>query len=103
VNRLSRALIAGCLVCTWSISIAQCVSELAREFQTQHLPAIAALAREMSVDFKVVDLSEQGPLEIGITPLVVLQNFRGRYATIDRIRNFVRTSRVMPQRKDPLK
>jgi polyisoprenoid-binding protein YceI len=84
-------------------------SDLAGFFQVEHLPAIEALAGEMGVDFRVVDVSKESPHEIGITPLVVFQNFRGRsiyqgrYATIDRIRNFVRTSRVMPQGKDPLK
>ncbi|MDX9820280.1 MAG: YceI family protein, partial [Desulfococcus multivorans] len=43
------------------------------------------------------------PEAVAITPLIVYQNFRGRsvyqgrYTTLDRIRNFIRTSRYVPQ------
>ncbi|MEL6986048.1 MAG: hypothetical protein AAFO29_26700, partial [Actinomycetota bacterium] len=45
---------------------------------------------------------------MGITPLVAYQNHRGRsiyqgrYATLDRVKNFVRTSRFLPQGDEPL-
>ncbi len=78
-------------------------SELAKTFQAEHLPKLEALAGEMGLDFIVKDVSE-GPLPgVGITPLVVFQNHRGRsiyqgrYTTLDRVRNFVQTSRFMPQ------
>ncbi len=79
-------------------------TDLARAFETEHLPAIEKLAAEMGLAFIVKDVTEGAlPEEVGITPLVVFQNHRGRsvyqgrYTTLDRLGNFVQTARFMPQ------
>ncbi len=67
-----------------------------------------ALARELDVDLQLRTIEDGAPAQIVITPLVVFQNHRGRsiyqgrYDTLDRVRNFVRTSRVIPQSKQRL-
>ncbi len=83
-------------------------SEVDRSFQADHLPKIRAVAAELGAALRVIDVRDGAPAEVTITPLVVYQNWRGRsiyvgrYTTHDRIRNFVRTSRSVPQGADPL-
>ena len=78
-------------------------SPLARQFQESDRVRIAALADEMGLDFRLVDVADGAPPAITITPLIVYQDHRGRsiyqgrYRTLDRLRNFVYTSRVLPQ------
>jgi len=72
-------------------------------FQEQHLPEIRKVAESMGVSVHVVDARQGAPLQISLTPLVVYQNHRGRSiyqgrtTTTTRIRNFIRTSRFVPQ------
>jgi len=67
-----------------------------------------ALGEELDVDLQLRTIEGGAPAQIVITPLVVFQNHRGRsiyqgrYDTLDRVRNFVRTSRVIPQSKQRL-
>lgn len=83
-------------------------SEVARTFAASELPKIQALAASLEVPVRVVDVSQGAPAEVGITPLLVYQNHRGRsvyqgrYTTVDRVKNFLRTSRVVPQGADKL-
>ena len=83
------------------------VSPVAKSFQQRQLPQIRKLAQTMGVDVVVVDAREGSPSTVGITPLVVYQNHRGRSiyqgrtTTPQRIRNFIRTSRFVPQGEDP--
>lgn len=79
-------------------------SPLAKRFQAKHVAKVEALAKQMGVGFRVVDVTKSGaPERIDITPLIVYQNhfgrsvYQGRYTTLDRVKNFVRTSRFMPQ------
>ena len=61
----------------------------------------------MGVALHVVDARQGAPSEIALTPLIVFQNHRGRSIyqgrtnTPDRIRNFIRTSRFVPQGAEP--
>lgn len=72
-------------------------------FQERSLPEIRKLAEAMQVQVHRVDASRGAPPEVAITPLIVFQNHRGRsvyqgrYTTLERIRNFLRTSRFVPQ------
>jgi hypothetical protein len=72
-------------------------------FQKRHLPKIRKLAAAMGVSVHSIDANQGSPAEIAITPLIVYQNYlgrsiyQGRSTTIDRIRNFIRTSRFVPQ------
>ncbi len=85
-------------------------SPLQERFVAEDLPVIEGLAAELGVPVRVVDLAETGeaPAEVKITPLLVFQDWRGRsvyqgrYATPDRITNFLRTARAMPQGEAPL-
>ena len=80
-------------------------STMARIFQPQ-ISEIKRIAAEDSVAFTLVDVVQQGaPPEVTITPLIVFQNhlgrsiYQGRTNTLDRVRNFIRTSRYIPQGK----
>jgi polyisoprenoid-binding protein YceI len=83
------------------------VSPVAKSFRQRHLPQIRSLARTLDVDLHVVDARKGSPSTVGITPLIVYQNHRGRSiyqgrtTTPERIRNFIRTSRFVPQGKEP--
>ncbi len=85
-------------------------SALQVHFRDETLPELEALADELGVALSVVDVSEAGgsPPGVGLTPLIAFQNWRGRsiyqgrYETLDRVRNFVRTARFMPQGDDKL-
>jgi len=78
-------------------------SPVDRRFQEATLPRIRVLAEEMGVSVAVLDATNGSPKEIAVTPLIVYQNHRGRSVyqgrttTLDRIRNFIRTSRFVPQ------
>lgn len=85
-------------------------SALAGRFAEGELPGIEQLAADAGVAFAVVDVAEAGgaPEGVGLTPLIAYQNHRGRsiyqgrYTTLDRVKNFVRTSRFLPQGDEPL-
>ena len=85
-------------------------SPLADRFARQTLPRLRQLADEASVPLVVHDVAEVGqtPRGVEITPLIVFQNHRGRsiyqgrYETLDRVNNFIRTARYLPQGDDPL-
>jgi hypothetical protein len=75
-------------------------------FRQRSLPEIRKLADAMGVSVHVVDASKGSPAEVALTPLIVYQNYRGRSVyqgrttTPGRIRNFIRTSRFVPQGKE---
>ena len=75
-------------------------------FRESHLPQIRKIAQEMGVSVHEVDARKGSPTEVAITPLIVYQNHRGRSiyqgrtTTPNRIRNFIRTSRFVPQGKE---
>ncbi|UCF91445.1 MAG: YceI family protein [Desulfobacterales bacterium] len=79
------------------------VSPVDEVFQARHLPEIRRLAEAMGVAVHVVDAAQRSPAEIAVTPLIVYQNHRGRSiyqgrtTTPQRIQNFIRTSRYVPQ------
>ncbi len=83
---------------------------LQERFRADTLPKLEALSQELGVRLEVFDVTKHGaaPPEVGITPLIAFQNWRGRsiyqgrYETLDRVRNFVRTARFMPQDDAPL-
>ena len=74
-------------------------------FQDERFAGILKLAQQMGVRVHVVDATKGAPEEIALTPLLVYQNYRGRSVyqgrtdTLKRIRNFIRTSRYVPQGK----
>lgn len=87
--------------------VAPDASAPARAFQDRDLPRIKALARDMGLEFRLVNVVHRGaPAEVGITPLLVFQNHRGRSTyqgrtrNLDRIQNFLRTARAVPQAAD---
>jgi len=78
-------------------------------FRDKRLPDIRKLADEMGVSLHVVDARQGSPASVAVTPLIVYQNHRGRSiyqgrtTTLARIRNFIRTSRFVPQGKTPFR
>ena len=83
------------------------VSPVAKSFRQDQLPQISKLAQTLGVYLHVLDARKGSPSTVGITPLMVYQNHRGRSiyqgrtTTPERIRNFIRTSRFVPQGKEP--
>ncbi len=83
-------------------------SSLELSFERDHLPAIRDAASELGVNLKIVDLEASAPESVHLTPLIIFQNHRGRsiyqgrYTTVPRIKNFVDTSRWVPQSQVPL-
>lgn len=85
-------------------------SPLAQAFGGEHLDQLHELASRMRVPLTVVDVSAVGaPGEVRLTPLIMYQNhlgrsvYQGRYTTLNRVKNFVRTARRMPQGDATLK
>jgi hypothetical protein len=84
-------------------------SALDSEFRENNLPEIRKIAQEMDVSVQVFDARDGAPPEVTLTPMVVYQNhlgrsiYQGRTHTYDRIRNFIRTSRFVPQGETRLK
>ena len=79
-------------------------SEVHRAFEQQTWPALQKIAADLGVEVTTVDVSKHGaPEMIRSTPSIVFMNHRGRsvyqgrLTTLDRIENFIRTSRVIPQ------
>ena len=78
-------------------------SAVASTFDGEQRPKIIELASKLGLTPSVVDVSAGAPLEVGFTPLIMYQNDRGRsfyygrLTTLDRVVNFVRTSRAVPQ------
>ncbi len=76
-------------------------------FQSTQLPAIRQVADSMDVGVHIVAVDKGAPPEVTLTPLLVYQNHRGRSiyqgrtTTPDRIRNYIRTSRFVPQGREP--
>ncbi|MEO0588562.1 MAG: hypothetical protein AAF078_13090, partial [Planctomycetota bacterium] len=74
--------------------------EVADAFEAQTLPQVREVAEKMGVEVVVVDVSQDGaPESVHLTPLMVYQNHRGRFpylgrfTTLDRLRNHIRTAR----------
>ncbi len=83
-------------------------AEQDRLFRQESIPEIKKLAGEMNIPVSVTGLEKGVPPEVKITPLIVYQNYQGRSIyqgrsnSYERIRNFIRTSRYVPQGKEPL-
>lgn len=77
-------------------------------FAEKWLPRIRDIAGSMETTMETRTIEDGAPAEVGITPLIVYQNYKGRsiyqgrYTTLDRVRNFIRTSRFMAQGDAPL-
>ena len=64
----------------------------------------AKVAAKLGAELRLVDVAREGaPPEVGLTPLVTFQNwrgrsvFQGRYADLAKVEHFVRSSRSIPQ------
>ena len=80
----------------------QAGSLAARDFETNVLPKIRALAASRGLAVDVRDASKGAPAEVHLTPLIVYQDasgrsvFRGRYSDVDRLAQFLRTVKAGP-------
>ncbi len=78
-------------------------STIENHFQKNLLPEIVTIARGLDVAVTIEDGKRGVPSEVCITPLIVYQNqlgrsiYQGRTTTLKRIKNFIRTSRRLPQ------
>ncbi|MEO0776328.1 MAG: YceI family protein [Bacteroidota bacterium] len=78
-------------------------SERDRFFLQQSLPEIRQLAQQLGIAIEERQAVDGLPAELTSTPAIVFQNYRGRslyagrYTEISTIKNFIRTSRRLPQ------
>jgi polyisoprenoid-binding protein YceI len=91
------------------IFIQQNNTPVSQTFQQNILPEIQKMAQDLQIPVKIIPVTPAGvPSEVKITPLIVYQNhfgrsiYQGRTTTLNRIRTFIRTSRFIPQGKEPL-
>lgn len=74
-----------------------------QHFLEYTLPKIAAYCKEKGIRLMEKNVHEGTPENIVSTPAIIYQNYRGRsiytsrYAEFSTIKNFIRTSRVVPQ------
>jgi hypothetical protein len=74
------------------------------DFVTHHEAKVRTLAEELGVSVEVRSAADAAPAEIGVTPMLVYQShrgrsvFQGRYANLPRLRNFIRTARIVEQK-----
>lgn len=78
-------------------------TKFGQTFAKKHWPKLEKLAAELELPIREIDVRDGAPAEVGITPLIVFQNFRGRsiyqgrFTDLGRVENFIRTSRFSPQ------
>ncbi len=78
-------------------------NDLEDTFVSEYLPAVQEAAKSLGYETRALDAREGAPAEIGMTPLLVFQNhrgrsiFQGRYADPGKVRHFILTSRHVPQ------
>jgi len=82
-------------------------SEVSRHVRSSVAPLLEQLASEMGLEFIERDVRDGAPSEIHSVPVIIFADHRGRsiyqgrYTTLDRVRNFVQTSRVFVQESRP--
>ncbi len=80
-------------------------SEVNEAFNNEMLTKIKKLAEDEKMEFIIEEIKENAPKEITHTPAIVFRNntgvsyFNGRWNNIDKIKNFIRGTRVMHQQK----
>lgn len=80
---------------------------VAKKFATVQMSQIQSIAESMGISVQLKSVSDGAPEAVTITPMIVFQNHRGRSIyqgrtnTPERIRNFIRTARVVPQKDLP--
>lgn len=84
-------------------------SAVDKDFEQTKLPKIREMAKEKEIEVIVKDATKGAPGEVTLTPMLVYQNHRGRSiyqgrsTTLERVENFLRTSRFVPQGEENLK
>jgi polyisoprenoid-binding protein YceI len=80
----------------------QAGSIAATDFEANALPKVRALATARGITVDVRDVAAGAPAEVHVTPLIVYQDeqgrsiFKGRYADVDRLGQFLRTVKAGP-------
>ncbi len=80
---------------------------LSEHFIRHRLPALRNLASAMGLKLDTVTAHPGAPPDVVLTPLIAYQNHRGRSiyqgrtTTLSRLKNFIRTSRFVPQGSAP--
>lgn len=74
------------------------------EFTKNNLKTLTTLLKEQGIQVQQLDVSKVGaPKEVGFTPFIVYRNhlgrkvYKGRYTTHQRLLNFIRTVRRLPE------
>lgn len=76
--------------------------------RSNHLDTIVEAARDEGVEVTLHHVADGAPEVVAVTPLLIHQNsrgrsiYQGRYGNIPRIRNFMRTSRLVTREPHPL-
>ncbi len=78
-------------------------SEVDHVFRSEMLPQIEALAKEENVEYVLQEIDGKAPKEVTYTPFITFRDkrgtsvFSGRWNQITKIRNFIRSTRVLHQ------
>ncbi|MGD1844742.1 MAG: YceI family protein [Salibacteraceae bacterium] len=76
---------------------------ISQHFERESLPKIQQYAQERGLQIIRKEVKDGAPEEVTLTPQIIFQNhlgrsiYRGRYLTIDRLTNFIRTVTNAPQ------
>lgn len=79
-------------------------SPVAEQFNKRTLAEINKIAKSMQIPVTIKDALRGAPSEVTITPMIIFQNhhgrsiYQGRATTVRRIRNFIRTAKVISQK-----
>lgn len=82
-------------------------SEVNAVFMEEMLPQIKELASEEGISFIFSEIDEIAPKDVSYTPFIAFRNaggtsyFSGRWNQMTKIKNFIRSSRVLHQGKEP--
>lgn len=100
--------LAALLAASRLIVFQQPGSLTSRDFEEKTLPRLAAIAAQRGIVVDVRDATKGAPSDVHLTPLIVYQDekgrsiFRGRYADVDRIAQFLRTAAAAPLAGAPI-
>jgi len=81
-------------------------SDISSNFQKEILPQIESLANEEGVEYILQEVDTNAPKEVTYTPFIAFRDvrgvsyFSGRWNQVSKVKNFIRSTRVIHQQKE---
>lgn len=81
-------------------------SEVSSNFKKEILPQIETLAKEENIEYILQEIDDNAPEEVSYTPFITFRDvrgvsyFSGRWNQISKVKNFIRSTRVVHQQKE---